>query len=239
MTEELSLKIEHYEGPLDLLLALIAKNKIDILDIPIAEITEQYMQYIDSMKKLDMEVTAEFIVMAAHLMLIKSRMLLPRRAEEEDPRKTLVDALLERKRAAETAAFLKLRSETYYDSFTKDPDEIDMAYEREHAVSLLKEAFDRMAERASVLQKSEKQEKLFASLREEKYYTVEEKMLSVSLFLNKHGDTEFERLFYGCEGKSEMIAVFLALLELASRQEITVYIEDGQTVVAPSAAQLV
>ncbi len=233
MTEELSLKVEHYEGPLDLLLALIAKNKIDILDIPIAEITDQYMQYIDSMKKLDMEVTAEFIVMAAQLMLIKSRMLLPRRADEEDPRKVLVDALLERKRAAETAAFLKLRSETYYDSYTKDPDEIDIAYEREHAVSLLKEAFDRMSERTILLKKGEKQEQLFAALREEKYFTVEEKMLSVSLFLNKHGDTEFERLFYGCGGKSEMIAVFLALLELASRQAIKVYNDDGLTYIAP------
>lgn len=236
MTEELSLKIEHYEGPLDLLLALIAKNKIDILDIPIAEITEQYMQYIDSMKKLDMEVTAEFIVMAAHLMLIKSRMLLPRKAEDEDPRKVLVDALLERKRAVETAAFLKLRSETYYDSFTKEPDEADTSYEREHAVSLLREAFDRMAERTEALKNTEKQEQLFATLREEKYYTVEEKMLSVSLFLGRHGDTEFERLFYDCSGRSEMIAVFLALLELASRQAINVYRdENGEVLIAPAA----
>ncbi len=231
--EDLSLKIEVFEGPLDLLLALIAKNKIDILDIPIAAITEQYMDYIDSMKKLDMEITAEFIAMAAQLMLIKSRMLLPRHEDEEDPRQPLVDALLERKRAVETAAFLKLRSETFYDSFTKEPDECDTTYEREHAASLLKEAFDRMNERNRVLKASQKPEQLFTALKEEQYFTVEEKMLSVSLYLGKHGDTVFEDLFYLCKTKSEMIATFLALLELLSRQAIDVYKEKNLIYVAP------
>ena len=82
--EELNLKIEQYEGPLDLLLALIAKNKLNIFDIPIAEIAEQYMAHIEAMRRLNMEVTSEFIYYAAELMLIKSRMLLPRE-EEEDP----------------------------------------------------------------------------------------------------------------------------------------------------------
>lgn len=89
--EELNLKIEQYEGPLDLLLALIAKNKLNIFDIPIAEIAEQYMAHIEAMRRLNMEVTSEFIYYAAELMLIKSRMLLPRE-EEEDPRRNLVDA---------------------------------------------------------------------------------------------------------------------------------------------------
>ena len=89
---EVNLKIEQYEGPLDLLLALISKHKIDIFDIPIAEICDQYNAYLDSMQKLDMEVAGEFIVMAAELMLIKSRMLLPMPEDGEDPRKVLVDA---------------------------------------------------------------------------------------------------------------------------------------------------
>ena len=80
--EELNLKIEQYEGTLDLLLALIAKNKLNIFDIPIAEIAEQYMAHIEAMRRLNMEVTSEFIYYAAELMLIKSRMLLPREEEE-------------------------------------------------------------------------------------------------------------------------------------------------------------
>ena len=75
--EEINLKIEQYEGPLDLLLALINKNKINILDIPISEIADQYMAHIDAMRALNMEVTSEFIYYAAELMLIKSRLLLP------------------------------------------------------------------------------------------------------------------------------------------------------------------
>ena len=92
---EVNLKIEQYEGPLDLLLALISKHKIDIFDIPIAQICDQYNEYLDSMQKMDMEVAGEFIVMAAELMLIKSRMLLPRPEEGEDPRQVLVDVGLE------------------------------------------------------------------------------------------------------------------------------------------------
>ena len=116
---ELNFKIEKYEGPLDLLLALIAKHKIDIFDIPIAEIAEQYNAYLDAMKQMDMEIAGEFIVMAAELMLIKSRMLLPRQEGQEDPRKPLVDALLEHRRAQQTALFLRTQAETYYDRYPK------------------------------------------------------------------------------------------------------------------------
>lgn len=144
--EELNLKIERYEGPLDLLLALIAKNKLNIFDIPIAEIAEQYMAHIEAMRSLNMEVTSEFIYYAAELMLIKSRMLLPRE-EEEDPRRNLVDALLEYRRARAAAELLRERGELYYDRFTKAPDEIEAAYERPHAVSLLAEAFERIRAR--------------------------------------------------------------------------------------------
>ena len=107
MAVEVNLKIEQYEGPLDLLLALISKHKIDIFDIPIAEICQQYNAYLDSMQKMDMEIAGEFIVMAAELMLIKSRMLLPKTEDEQDPRKVLVDALLEHQRAKQTAEYLK------------------------------------------------------------------------------------------------------------------------------------
>ena len=92
-------KLEVFDGPLDLLLHLISKNKVSIYDIPISLILEQYMEYIDDLKKMDLEVSSEFIEMAANLMYIKSKMLLPKpEPEEEDPREELVRRLLEYKR---------------------------------------------------------------------------------------------------------------------------------------------
>lgn len=218
------LKVQHFEGPLDLLLALITKNKIDIFDIPIAEIAEQYMAYIDGMRALNMEVTSDFIRMAAELMLIKSKMLLPVKAEEEDPRKELVDTLLEYKRAKELAAFLKLRGEVYYDRFTKQPDEGDGIYTREHAVSLLTEAFERIKLRKEA--KPPESVELFEKLEKERYYTVNEKIVFILRFMFKKEredeQTEFTQLFEDCHSRNEIIAVFLALLELVKSGRINV-----------------
>ena len=91
----LSLKLEQYEGPLDLLLSLIQKHKIDIFDIPISELTDQYLEYLRSMEQYDMQISSDFILMASELMYIKSRLLLPVLPKDEDPRQPLVDALLE------------------------------------------------------------------------------------------------------------------------------------------------
>ena len=210
--EELNLKIERYEGPLDLLLALIAKNKLNIFDIPIAEIAEQYMAHIEAMRSLNMEVTSEFIDYAAELLLIKSRMLLPRE-EEEDPRRNLVDALLEYRRARAAAELLRERGELYYDRFTPAPDEIEAAYERPHAVSLLAEAFERI--RARLADKPEQGEvELFAKIGQERYYTVEEKSVAVLRRLCRRGRTPFLAMFDGCRSRGEAVAVFLAVLEL-------------------------
>lgn len=222
--DALKLKVQHFEGPLDLLLALITKNKIDIFDIPIAEIAEQYMEYIDGMRALNMEVTSDFIRMAAELMLIKSKMLLPVKAEEDDPRKELVDTLLEYKRAKELAAFLKLRGEVYYDRFTKQPDEGDGIYTREHAVSLLTEAFERIRLRKEA--RPPESVELFEKLEKERYYTVSEKIVFVLRFMFKKEredeQTEFTQLFEGCHSRNEIIAVFLALLELVKSGRINV-----------------
>ena len=90
----LSFKLEIFEGPLELLLSLITKNKVNIYDIPIALILEQYMDYLHTMEMFNMEIASDFIVMASQLMVIKSRMLLPKVEDEEDPRQELVDMLL-------------------------------------------------------------------------------------------------------------------------------------------------
>ena len=222
--EQLNLKVEHFEGPLDLLLALIAKNKIDIFDIPIADIAEQYMEYIDSMRALNMDITSEFVRMAAELMLIKSKMLLPKQENAEDPRKELVDTLLEYKKAKELAAFLKLQSETYYDSFAKAPDEGDGIYTREHAVTLLTEAFERIRIRRE--RPNAESVELFEKIENEKYYTVQEKIVFVIRFMyrkDREGEqAEFSELFENVSGRNEIIAIFLALLELVKSGRIDV-----------------
>lgn len=225
--ETLKLKIEQYEGPLDLLLALISKHKINIFDIPIAEIAEQYMAYIDSMKELNMEVTSDFIAMAAELMLIKSKMLLPKQEGEEDPRQPLVDALLEHQRALQAAAFLKRQSELYYDRFTKEPDKIDGVYFRLHAVSLLQEAFLNMIER-SAAKPPKSAEKLFTKIENERYYTVGEKVISVLRKLAMKEKYLFEDVFEGVRSRSELIAVFLAVLETVSKGRVGVMREKDK-----------
>ena len=189
--EILNLKVEQYEGPLDLLLALISKHKIDIFDIPISEICDQYIAYLDAMRKLDMEVTSEFVVMAAELMLIKSKMLLPRTEESEDPRAQLVDALLEHQRAKAAAEFLRLQSAGHFDTFTKPASELEKSdYTRDHAVELLTEAFARIADRVA-LRKTEGEPELFKRI-EERYYSVEEKSQDIMKYLERKRNCTFK-----------------------------------------------
>ncbi len=211
--ENINLKIEQYEGPLDLLLALISKHKIDIFDIPISEICDQYIAYLDAMRQMDMEITGEFVVMASELMLIKSRMLLPRNEEAEDPRTQLVDALLEHQRAKAAAEFLKLQSAAHFDTFTKPPGEPEKSdYSRGHAVDLLTEAFARIADRIAA-RKTDGEPELFKKI-EERYYSVEEKSVAIVSKLEQIGVCKFEDLFKRIHSRSEAVAVFMALLEL-------------------------
>jgi len=227
---EVNLKIEQYEGPLDLLLALISKHKIDIFDIPIAEICQQYNEYLDSMQKLDMEVAGEFIVMAAELMLIKSKMLLPRPEDSEDPRKVLVDALLEHQRAKQTAEYLKKQSEIYFDRFTKPAEEqTDPTYHREHAVSLLQEAFERITLRLETERAQKQEVKLFKTLQEERFYTVEEKMDLLTDTLRRFEKITFDSLFSDVHSRGEVVAIFLAVLEAVRFGYVDVTRQDEDT----------
>ena len=116
--EQLVFKMEVFEGPL----SLIAKHKMDIRDIQIAIIFDQYMEYVEEMKRMDMEIAGEFITMASELMYIKSRMLLPK--QEEDPREELVRVLMEYKTAKEIASWLSEREDDFSGRFEKDTDEI-------------------------------------------------------------------------------------------------------------------
>ena len=120
--EKLQYRLENFEGPLDLLLNLVAKNKIDIYDIPIAELLEQYMEQIDLMREADMDVASEFLEMAARLVYIKTASLLPRQEDEEDPRMELTGILLEYRQCK--AAAEKLRQMAAFNTVTRPPEEL-------------------------------------------------------------------------------------------------------------------
>ena len=227
--DSVSLKIEQYEGPLDLLLALISKHKIDIFDIPIFEVASQYDEYLNAMRELNMEIASEFIVMASELMLIKSRMLLPRDENEEDPRTQLVDALLEHQRAKIAAEFLREQSAGHFDTFTKPADEPPKTdYSRGHAVDLLTEAFLRIADRLA-LKNDETEPELFKKI-EERYYSVAEKTSAVISKLEQVKKCRFDELFVRARSRSEAVAVFLAVLECVRRGIIDIERDNNDDV---------
>ena len=125
--KEVTFHLEAFDGPLDLLLHLLSKNKVDIRDIPIAQILDQYLEYIQLMQEFDLEVASEFITMAAQLMYIKSKMLLPVYDDEpeEDPRAGLVEALLEYQRIKSAGTVLNSRAELGRDLFTRGQEPLE------------------------------------------------------------------------------------------------------------------
>lgn len=234
--EELKIKLDVFEGPLDLLLHLIKTLEIDIYDIPIAEITEQYMAYIRSMQLLDLEVAGEYIVMAATLMSIKSKMLLPQVAVnfdddeiyEEDPREKLVNQLLEYRKFKYAATILKEREEEREGFFTKEAtnldeyrDEVPKMKPNEVTIIDLFLAFH------DVVNRKELQEPIEVNVTSDTY-TIEDKMnelLTTISLLDKHETIDFVSLFK-MRTKTEVVTTFMAMLELMKDGKIRAYQEN-------------
>ncbi len=232
---DLNFKLEVFEGPLDLLLSLIAKNKVDIYDIPIALILDQYMEYIEKMRQMDMEIAGEFIVMAAELMLIKSRMLLPKpeteEKDEEDPRAALARALIEYKRAKEAAAFLSDQYGIYAGRIAKEPEVLDTRSDLpEHIdLSLLEKALGRVLSRNSRLPDLARESELaIQRLLSAKIVPVSAKIFTVMRLLRKNGTMDFEDILMTAHSRSELIAIFSATLELLKVQRVTMDTLDGK-----------
>ena len=225
---DLNFRLEVFEGPLDLLLSLIAKNKVDIYDIPIALILDQYMEYIEQMRQMDMEIAGEFIVMAAELMLIKSRMLLPRpeteEKDEEDPRAALARALIEYKRAKEAAAFLSDQYGIYAGRIAKEPEVLDTRSDLpEHIdLSLLEKALGRVLSRNSRLPDLARESELAIQR------LLSAKIFTVMRLLRKNGTMDFEDILMTAHSRSELIAIFSATLELLKVQRVTMDTLDGR-----------
>ncbi len=219
-------KLERFEGPLDLLLSLISKNKVDIYDIPISVIFDQYMEYIHSMELFNMEIASSFIVMASQLMLIKSRLLLPVHEDEEDPRKELVDMLLEYQRAKMTAEVLHDRELTFWGRFEKPSEQIELPseYTMTHDLVLLQNAILQVLARTenSEVTEAEKEHNLEEHLHATQKTSVEEKINFVVKRIEKNGKCKLCQLFENVKTRDEVVATFLALLELIKTMAVSV-----------------
>lgn len=220
------LKLDVFEGPLDLLLFLIKKNDIDICDIPIAKVTDQYLEYIEMMKMLDLEVVGEFLVMAATLMHIKSKMLLPPdpnevEAEEIDPRDELVKRLQEYKVFKEIAEQLKGKESERQDFFSRQIDEASRKEMQNDAKEVYFETnlFDLINAFTEALGKL-KEESVYEVVKEE--FTVEYKIHEILHALLREPRILLTDIFSRAKSKVEMIVSFMAILELIRLKEVQI-----------------
>ena len=221
--EALNYRLDQFEGPLDLLLTLIQKNKVNISDIPIALICDQYVEYISEAQKLDMDVAAEFLVMASELMLIKSKMLLPRPEEEaEDPRAQLTDALLRYQQAKEAVAKLSPMYAYYSGRMVKDTDEItvDKTYVHDQDVTALCAAVRRIIAYNNALEHAAST--AFTPMISKPIIPVEIKIVSILRQVEERGVASLEELIIGEATLPDLIASFLGVLELVKIRKLLI-----------------
>ncbi len=229
--EELSFKVAAFEGPLDLLLHLISKNKVNIYDIPIAEITDQYLEYIEAMRGLDMEVGGEFLVMASQLLLIKSRMLLPvENEEEEDPRLELADRLEEYRRYKEISGEMERLSHSADELFFKEAEPINFpkikVENKNLDVDRLYAAFQAVLERSRT--RAALEPGSFRRVIGRTNYSVRQASARIMIMISENDTVEFDDLFEGLYAKGQFVAVFLAALELVKENYLALEEADGK-----------
>lgn len=218
---ELQFKLEVFEGPLDLLLHLIGKHKLNINDIELTELLEQYLAYMDKLHDTDMEVAGEFLEMAARLIYMKTVSLLPVHEEADELKRELSGALIEYalcKRAAE-----RLRERFVgYDIFIRRPMEleVDPTYRRAHSPLELLEAHIAAAGRGS--RKIPLKAEVFRPLVSEKMVSVTSKIIYVLRLMYKGGHARMRELYAGMKSRSERVATFLAVLELSKSGRIRI-----------------
>ena len=227
--------MEDFEGPLDVIFLLLSKNKIEIQDVSITAILEQYLAYLDEMKRLDMEIASEFITMASHLMLIKTKMLLSaaEAAEAQSELDILRQSLLERQRREamdqirEAISYLEPMNDIGRCIFTKQPEPLrrDASYRYRHEPEDLLKALDEISER--------NQRRLppptvnFKGIVGKEPYPVTRKATEVIRTLILRGIERLKNLFRGNKSRSEIVATFLAILELCKTNSVS--LEDDNS----------
>ncbi len=215
------IKLEIFEGPLDLLLYLVKKDHLNIYDIPISKVTEQYLQYLNLMKLLDLNIAGEFLVMAATLMQIKSKMLLPaqkeeNQQEEEDPRAELMARLLEYEKFKQIAQTLREREEQQGEIFKRP--KIDLPKElSEKEVYFEASIFDLINAFSAVLKDIPTKEVFYEVIKDE--FTIEEKVHYLLHLLLINPSIKLSEVFTKAKNRLEIIATFLAILELIRMKE--------------------
>lgn len=228
--EAVTYRLDQFEGPLDLLLTLIQKNKVSITDIPIALICDQYMEYITAAQQLDMDIASEFIVMASELMLIKSKMLLPKtESEEEDPRMQLTDALLRYQQAKEAAAKLAPLYAYYSARMVKDTDEIsvDKTFVQDQDPEALCRAVRRIIAYNNALEKAANT--AFKPMISKPIIPVEIKIVSILRHLEKSGAATLDELLRDEPTLPDLIAGFLGILELVKIRKLLIADEADES----------
>lgn len=223
--------LETFEGPFDLLFHLIEKNEVDIYDIPIAQITDQYIDYLETMKVLDLEITSEFLVMAATLLEIKSKMLLPEKnkgeqleIEEEDPRQELIRRLIEYKKYKDAAENLKIKEEIQSRVFFKPQEELEQfSYKEEQLVLEGIKLIDLVSAFNKVIKKKNLNVKEKINIKEIKRdeVTIEESMEKIKRYINARKKVKFDELFEEDKTRTSIVVTFLAILELIKLKVIT------------------
>lgn len=229
-----NVKIDAFEGPLDLLLHLINRLEIDIYDIPVSEITEQYLIYIHTMKELQLDVASEYLVMAATLLAIKSKMLLPKHEEEElegefglemeeDPRDELVERLIEYRKYKEAAEELKEREQDRSLMYTKPPADLSeyVNESQQEKADLNVSLYDMLGALQKLLRRKKLQRPLSAKVARQEI-PIEKRMSEIVEQLRSiKGRKKFTDLF-PVSDKEHIVVTFLAVLELIKRKEIQV-----------------
>ena len=235
MTNEPSYKLEKFEGPLDLLLHLIEKDKINIYDIPIASITDQYMEYMAGMEEEDLDIVSEFLLMAATLLDIKARMLLPAEKDEEtgeevDPRAELVERLLEHKRYRLLASELADREFDAGRVLYKDPSLPEEVLKYEQPVDLdalfkdvtakrLREIFEQVMKKSR--DRVDPERSRFGTIKKEAV-SLQERIGTLIRFARSRKRFSFRKLLEGEKSRTQVVVTFLAVLELMKLGVITI-----------------
>ena len=226
--DAINYRLETFEGPLDLLLSLIQKNKMSIDNIRINVICEQYLEYIEAAQSLDMELASEFIVMASELMLIKSKLLLPKpEEEEEDPRAALADALQKYSQAKEAAKKMALLYPRFSGRLEKDTDEIsiDKTFVLDQEVESLCLAVRRIITFNENRPKAERS--VFTPMISSPIVPVEVKITGILNRMSKKKVTSLKELLDDSVSLPDLIAIFLGVLELIKIRKILIWECDG------------
>lgn len=233
MSEQLTYRLDQFEGPLDLLLTLISKNKVSITDIPIAMICDQYMEYIEEAQRMDLEIASEFIVMASELMLIKSKMILPHEeGTENDPRREIANALLLYQQAKLAVTKLRPLYDEYSSRFVKGTDDVppEKGLPLNLDPALMLKALNSILRRIRIAEAERKPTDLVNPLIKHHVVSVEEKIEEICALLEEREEASLFFLLKDSTSRAELVARFMGVLELIKIHRIMIttvhFVED-------------